>query len=290
MAANLRHICLSGGDPMENTRWLIRKAKELLAFIRPMRIPLHSAYTCFFLILSLFPGLLLLLGLLRYTSIGVEDLMALLDGWLPSSLLPIVRTLAVASYRHSSSVVVSVSVIAALYSASRGMFGILGGLHAVYEPGKEKGYWRRKAVSMLYTAAFLLLLVATLVLHIFGNAILDYLWMTTDPALMTLLSIVDFRSLLLLVLLSALFAAMYALLPGKRNRLLQSLPGAAAAAAGWLVFSRLFSVYVDYFTMYTNIYGSVYALALGMLWLYFCISIFFYGGALNRYLQDRRHK
>jgi len=29
--------------------------------------------------------------------------------------------------------------------------------------------------------------------------------------------------------------------------------------------------------------------ALSMLWLYFCISIVFYGGALNHYLQTRPH-
>ena len=274
---------------MSFLRLYIRKIRAALAFIRPMRIPLHSAYTCFFLILSLFPGLLLLLGLLRYTTISVADLMELLAGWLPANLLPIVHSLTDASYRHSSGIVVSVSVIAALYSASRGMFGILGGLYAVLDPRIERSYWRKKAISMVYTASFLLLLVVTLVLYLFGNAILDFLWMTTDPTVMTLLSMVDFRSLFLLILLSSLFAAMYALLPGTRTRLRHCMPGAVAAAFGWLIFSRLFSIYVDYFTMYTNIYGSVYALALGMLWLYFCISIFFYGGALNRYLSHRQH-
>ena len=253
-----------------------------------MHIPLHSAYTCFFLILSLFPGLLLLLGVLRYTALGVDDLMTMLSGWLPLALLPTVHALVEASYRHSSGVVVSVSVIAALFSASRGMFGVRNGLHAVYALEQGRSYWRKRGISMIYTATFLLLLLATLVLHIFGNAILDYLWMTTDPAVMTLLSIIDFRSLLMLSLLSALFDAMYAMLPGKRNRLKNSIPGAMAAAAGWLIFSRLFSVYVAYFSTYSNIYGSIYALALGMLWLYFCISIFFYGGALNHFLQLRR--
>ena len=36
----------------------------------------------------------------------------------------------------------------------------------------------------------------------------------------------------------------------------------------------------------TSIYGSIYAVALSMLWLYFCISIVFYGGALNVYLKS----
>ena len=112
--------------------------------------------------------------------------------------------------------------------------------------------------------------------------------MTTNPLLMHLLRAIDLRSVVLLLLQIGLFTVMYALLPEQRNRLSRSLPGAVFAALGWLIFSHLFSVYVEHFALYTNIYGSVYALALGMLWLYFCICIFFYGGALNRFLAIRR--
>ena len=51
-------------------------------------------------------------------------------------------------------------------------------------------------------------------------------------------------------------------------------------------FSALFSLYVDNFNRYTNIYGSVYAVALAMLWLYMCVSIVFYGAVLNRLLKE----
>ena len=65
------------------------------------------------------------------------------------------------------------------------------------------------------------------------------------------------------------------------------MPGAVLAAVGWLIFSKLFSLYVSYFSNYSNIYGSVYAIALGMLWLYICLSILFYGGALNKLLTEK---
>ena len=59
------------------------------------------------------------------------------------------------------------------------------------------------------------------------------------------------------------------------------------ASVGISVFSKLFSLYVLHFSNYTNIYGSIYALALGMLWLYFCICILLYGAALNRWLREK---
>ncbi len=269
-------------------RSCIRKAREAARFLQPLQIPLHSAYTGFYLILSLFPALLLLLGLLRYTNFRPEDLMAFLEGWLPESLLPTARSLVDSSYEHSSGAVISLSVVAALWSASRGMLGLRGGLNAVYGIPEQKGYWYRRLDSMFYTAAFLLLLSLTLVLHVFGNAIVDYLLMTTRPALLVLMRLVDLRFLLLLLLQILLFTLMYAWLPAQRFRLLHSLPGAVFCALLWSIFSKLFSVYVLHFSRYSNIFGSVYALALGMLWLYFCISIFFWGGLLNRLLAQRR--
>ena len=55
---------------------------------------------------------------------------------------------------------------------------------------------------------------------------------------------------------------------------------------GWQVFTNLYSIYAQKVTTYATIYGSVYAVALSMLWLYCCISIVFYGGILNRILMD----
>ncbi len=273
---------------MKTLRLLIQKGQAVSAYLRPMHIPLHSAYTGFFLILSLFPSLLLLLGALKFTRFGVGDLMGLLEGLLPESLLVPAQALVEASYRHSSGTVVSVSALAALWSASRGMYGVRNGLNAVYGVEDLHSYWRKRGISAGYTFSFLLMLVLTLVLHVFGTAIVDYLWMTTNPVLMALMNVLDLRFLLLLVLQTGLFTILYALLPERRNSLLRSIPGAVAASLGWLTFSKLFSIYVEHFSNYTNIFGSIYALALGMLWLYSCLSIFFYGGALNRLLGMHR--
>lgn len=266
--------------------WLGR-FRRLLAFLKPMYIPIHSAYTSFFLILSLFPALTLLLGLLKYTDIRSQDLTAFLEGFLPQALLPTAQSLLKASYQGSSGALVSLSAVTALWSASRGMLGLVRGLEAVYGLPQVHGYWKQRILCVVYTFLFLVVLVLTLIGHVFGTGILDYLWMTTHPVLMALMSILNLRFLLLILLQTALFTAMYALLSGRRRRLRDCFPGAVAASLGWLIFSQLFSIYVERFSGYTNIYGSIYALALGMLWLYFCICIVFYGSALNRILEEK---
>lgn len=273
---------------MKRIRSVYQKVRDVSDYLRPMQIPLHSAHTGFFLILSLFPCLLLLLGLLRYTDYDSQDLLDLLASIIPQSLMPTVENLVHVSYRHSSGTVVSVSVLAALWSASKGTYGLLCGLNAVYGLNSRRSYWRDRSLSVVYTFLFLVMLILTLVMHVFGTALVDYLWMTTHPALMRVLELIDLHLLLLLLLQALLFSLMYAFLPDRRHSMRSSLPGAILVSLGWSVYTYLFSIYVEYFTDYYNIFGSIYAVALGMLWLYFCISMLFYGGAFNRYLYERK--
>lgn len=255
--------------------------------VHQMHIPLHAGYTAYFLILSVFPALLLVLSMLRYTGLQVEALIELLRDFLPEALMGAVEELVYSTYLHSNGAVVGVAAITALWSASRGVYGLLQGLNAIYGVSENRGYFYTRAISVVYMFLFLLVLLLTLFLHVFGGTLLNMLTMVDNPVVIFLVDLIDFRFFLLLVLQSVIFTAMFMTLPNKRNRFLDSLPGGVLASLGWLVFSDLYSIYVENFSSYANIYGSVYAIALSMLWLYCCMSILFYGGALNRYLMDR---
>lgn len=255
--------------------------------VHQMHIPLHAGYTAYFLILSVFPALLLVLSMLRYTGLQVEALIELLRDFLPEALMGAVEELVYSTYLHSNGAVVGVAAVTALWSASRGVYGLLQGLNAIYGVSENRSYFYTRAISVVYMFLFLLVLLLTLFLHVFGGTLLNMLTMVDNPVVIFLVDLIDFRFFLLLVLQSVIFTVMFMTLPNKRNRFLDSLPGGVLASLGWLVFSDLYSIYVENFSSYANIYGSVYAIALSMLWLYCCMSILFYGGALNRYLMDR---
>ena len=262
------------------------KVWSLWRSLRQLRIPVHAAHAGYFLILSVFPALVLLLSLLRYTPLDVHSLLGLLEGIIPAALLPDAELLIVSTYENTSSTVVSVSAITALWSASRGIYGLLTGLNAVYQVPENRGYLQTRLISAIYTFLFLLVLLLTLVLHVFGTGLLELLTMSDAPFLRFLTGMVDLRFFLLVFLQTSLFTAMFMVLPNRKNSLGSSLPGAFLASIGWLVFSHLFSLYVERVPSYAAVYGSVYGIALSMLWLYCCISIVFYGGVLNRLLTE----
>ena len=262
------------------------KTATVLRRVQAMQIPNHAANAGYFIVLSVFPALVLVLSLLRYTSLDARDLLELLSNFLPGALLPAAERLIISTYAHTSRAMVSISAIGALWSASRGVYGLLTGLNRIYGVQEGRGYWHTRLISVFYTFGFLMVLLITLVLGVFGENILSLLPPARDPLGIFLSEIIDLRFLLMLVLQTALFTTIFMVLPNRRSRFRESFPGAVLACVGWLTFTRLFSFYVERFSHYSNVYGSVYAVALSMLWLYCCLSIVFYGGALNRLLMD----
>lgn len=260
---------------------LLGRAAALIKQLSGFRIPIHAANAGYFIILAVFPTLVLMVSLLRYTTLDIHDLLGFLEGLLPQALLPDVELLILDTYRAASKTVVGLSALTALWSASRGIYGLLRGLNAVYGVSENRGWLYTRLISVVYTFFFLLVLLLTLVLHVFGTEVVELLDRSELPFFRFLTGILDLRFFLLLFLQTAVFTAMFMVFPNKRNSFASSIPGGLLASIGWLIFSQLFSVYVEHFSNYGKLYGSVYALALSMLWLYFCLSIVFYGGVLN---------
>ena len=257
-----------------------KKWGERLEEFAGLQIPVYAANACYFLAISIFPGLLLILASLRYTALSATDLIRLLEGILPGALMGAAESLIVSTYYNSSAGLLSISALAALWSASRGIHGLLAGLNRIYGVREDRGWLYTRLICVGYTFVFLILVIVTLVFQVFGEALADRLWLGR-----LLTELLDWRSTWLLIAQILIFDLIYMVLPNRPNSFLGSLPGAVLAALGWQIFSRGFSLYVDHMlSRYTNIYGSVYTVALGLLWVYCCMCILLFGGLVNRLL------
>lgn len=257
-----------------------------MQYLSGQHISVNAASASFFIALAIFPTLVLLLGLVRYTGYSVESLTELLEGVVPAALKPTIEELIFSTYRNTTGTLLSISALTALWSAGRGVYGLLGGMNAVYGVQESRRWVVIRAVSTLYTFVFLLVLLLTLVLYVLGKGVTQWLNGLHVPVLGFFIWLFRQRFVLMSLVLTLAFTAMYMFLPNKKNRFKESLPGAVFSAVGWQLVSTLFSVYVVNFDSYANLYGSVYALVLGLLWLYLCVCILFYGAALNRWLKD----
>ena len=80
---------------------------------------------------------------------------------------------------------------------------------------------------------------------------------------------------------------LYRYLPNRRGRFRDQLPGAMFAAVGWMVISWVFSIYLDVFKGFSNMYGSLTTIVLIMLWMYFCMYCILIGGEFNVLMEGK---
>ena len=117
---------------------LIGRTVHLYRHVQSLDIPLHAANAGFFIILSLFPALVLILSLLRYTGLQVSSLVEVLASFLPAALMGTVEELVLLTYENSSGALVGISALTAVWSASKGIFGLLTGLNRVYGVSEDR--------------------------------------------------------------------------------------------------------------------------------------------------------
>lgn len=260
--------------------------KEFLDKYKKDEVTAYAAQSSFFIIISFFPFVMLLLTLIQLVpAIQKSDLMELMVTIMPDMLDALVVGIIDDLYTKSPATIISISAIAALWSASRGMLGIEQGLNRVYESSRDHSYLVRRLICSGYTLLFIVACVGSLLLLVLGNSIYAFVvkWF---PKLSDFAGLVySVRSFAVLFLLIIIFSGIYKWLPLKHHSLKSQMPGALFSTLGWIVFSALFSIYFNNFSNYSYMYGSLTAVVVLMLWLYICICILFIGAEINYFLD-----
>lgn len=260
---------------------LIRMIRAFSAKLRDDSISAFAAQAAFFIILSFFPFVIFLLMLLRYIPFFSGDIITLPVGLFPEAISPYIESILGELVQKSSGTVLSVAVLATLWSASRGILALTNGLNSVYGHKETRNYFLIRSISALYTLIFAVMLIVSLVLLVFGNQFYQLI-MEKFPKLGDFaLLLMSIRSLTALIIFIVFFDILYRLLPNGKSKFLRELPGAIFTSACWLLFSYLFSFYIDNMGNFSYTYGSLTAIIVCMLWLYFCMYILFIGAEIN---------
>lgn len=251
------------------------------------RIPIHAAQVAFFIMISFFPFLMFFITLLKYTPISEQTIFVMVQKIIPGNLSSLVASWLNESYT-SSGTILSITVISALWAGSKGFSSIAYELEDIYEQKERRSFLARRLHSIIDTILFTVMIIISLILLVYGNQIIQlinrYLPFLRNMNLVLFL----IRSALSLFLFVVYFTFMYYFIPKHHSTVRQEVPGALLASFLWIVFSYLYSFYVDTRGAFSSIYGSLTSLVLLMLWLYFCIGFVFLGALLNKYLQAHK--
>ncbi len=267
--------------------------RRTLGFFRGvgrLELPIYAAYAAYFWILAIFPAVMLIISVLQYTPISPEDLRSLLEKLAPSSLQALTDYMIDELFAVDSPAILSISAVTALWMLSKGVLSLVKGLNRICAVRETRSPLGLRLRCLFFALAGVLATVLLLGLHLLSRDLIRLLLSEGSPLGELLLRLSRLRYLLTVLILSLLFAVMYRVLPNRETRAGVCMPGAFAAAVLWVVFSQLFSIYVERFGNYSLYYGSLSVIAMAMLWLYACFFLFYCGGLLNRELERRKYK
>ncbi len=265
--------------------------KEIYDRFTKDEMTVYAAQVSFFIILSVFPFVMLLLTAVQMLpNVSRPQFMRLVVELMPADYKSLAFRVMNDLSLKSPATMLSVTAVTALWSAGRGMFGVARGLNRVRGGGERRWYVINRLICSGYTIVFIVVCILSLGVLVFGTMLRDVA-LERVPAVGAVIShIVGLRVLWLFVILMIFFLGIYAFVPDRKTRVAAQVPGALFSTAGWMVFSLAFSLYFAYIggKNYSYMYGSLAALILMLLWLYMCICILFFGAELNAWQAERR--
>ncbi len=269
----------------------IPAVNRIFMFVRALtadNVSVYAAQASFFLIISVIPLLTLIFTLIKmFINIDKQTILHTINAFAPSQVSGLFTTVINELFSKTSSVsIISVTAVSTLWAASKGIMALYTGLSRVYHT-PMRNYFYSRLTSIIYTLAFIAMLILTILFFGFGNRLEHFL--TGRFAFLSV--IINFllrgKFLIFMICLTMIFALFYTYIPKFENRRFkEQLPGAAFAAAGWMGFSYIYSIYIENFSNYSYVYGSLAAVVLLMLWLYICMNIFLYGAQINKMIKN----
>jgi membrane protein len=234
-------------------------------------------------LLALFPGLAALVAIygLVLDPSQVERQVSALSGVLPEEskqlLIDELHKL-ISTSSGTLGLSAAFGLVLALWSASRGMSGLITSLNIAYEEKERRGFFKLNLLALGLTIALVLggLVVIALV------AVL--------PAAVQLIGLRDATRWLLLglewpllvVVVMFGLAAIYRYAPAREKPQWRWVsPGAIAATSLWIIGSIAFTVYVANFNSYDKTYGSLGGVVILLTWLYLSAFVVLLGAAIN---------
>lgn len=251
----------------------------------------RAAELSYYFLLALFPLLIFLtsvIGIVLGSGSGTRHaLFNYLARIMPPSAFQLLDATMYEVTNSSGGGKLSFGLLAALWAASNGMSAITDSLNVAYDVKENRPWWKQRLVAISLTLSLSVLIIAALVLVVAGGNIAEHIADAYGfgSQFAVAWKIIQWPAVFA-VMISA-FALIYYFAPDRREQSWQWLtPGAVIGVILWLLVSIGFRVYLHFFDSYSKTYGSLGAVIVLMLWLYFTGAAVLIGGEINSEIEN----
>ncbi|WP_249714765.1 YihY/virulence factor BrkB family protein [Rhizomonospora bruguierae] len=251
-----------------------------------------AAALTYYGVLSLFPGLLVLVAILGLLGLGtinaiLDNLETITPGAVQTVLNGVVQQ--IGQGRGTAGVVAAFGLVVAFWSASGYVAAFMRASNAIYDVPEGRPIWKTLPIRVGVTAVVEVLLVFSAAIVVFTGRLAELVGHALGfrSAVITAWGIVKWP--VLIVLVSLMFAILYWASPNaKRSGFRWVSPGGVLAVLLWIVVSLVFGVYVGNFGSYNKTYGALTTGVIFLVWLWISNIAILLGAEFDAELERER--
>ena len=268
----------------------IRFARKLYIKYFEDDIMAFSSQLAYNFLLASFPFLIFIFTLLSNFGLKKDSLLSLLKNVLPSNAYVLVTDTLYETMKQKHNTLMSITLLLALWTASIGFNAVVRGINRAYNLKETRPFIKRQITNIVNTLILALSIVLTMMILILirmentalikstgYSELFDFLWQVLKYGII--------GSFLIFI-----FAAVYRYAPSVRLSWKQVLPGAIFTVMVWLPVSVVFSFYANNYARYSDLYGSLTAVIVLMIWMFVSSNIILIGGEINSILNQKNLK
>jgi membrane protein len=255
-------------------------------------ITTRASSLAFNFFLAFFPSIIVFFTLIPYIPIDglQETLMELLAVVLPPSTNEITFQTLEDIISNPRGGLLSVGFILALYFSTNGINSLIEAFNSSYHIREIRPLIQQRILSLGLTLLLSIMLIIAIGLIIFGTIVVNYLVsseiITTGAADL----IIYGKWFVMLAMLFFGISILFHLGPALKSKWKLFTPGTIFATIFIIITSIGFNYYINHFSQYNKIYGSIGTLMIILLWMYFNSIILLTGFELNASISNAKQK
>lgn len=248
-------------------------------------ILIRANSVAFSFFISIFPTIIFVFTLIPLLPIRLDLLEALNtlgSKALPSEAFRYLMSMVEGVVSIKRSGLLSIGFLLALFFSSSGMLTLMYGFDKSYERTfKKRSYFSNRGVAILLTVIITFIFLLSFILIVFGDQLFINLFAHFDLGEASEVIIQVFRWVIIVLLIYTSISLIYQYGPSMYRKIQFFNVGAYLATTLSVVSSLIFAYFVNNFGKYNEIYGSIGALIVLLLWLQINAIILLIGFELN---------
>ncbi|GEK91810.1 YihY/virulence factor BrkB family protein [Alkalibacterium kapii] len=275
-------------DKVEQIGKNIPRKDKLIRFIKIAQsnweraaVTQSAAEMAYFLLLSLFPLLLVLANIIPLLPIDPNEVLNMTADFVPQDVYGVIEPVIRNYLESGSGGAISFGLLAALWSASRVITILRRVLDEVYGSIQTSNFIIGRIVSLFTMIGIVLVIGAAVFAFVFGDQILQFVQDTIGITIPFIQQFLLLRWVVLVVILFLVFLIVYRVVPNHHLTLKYSYQGAIFATIGWVLLTQGFSIYLNLAggdAVANATFGAFIAL---MIFLYLSSLILLLGALIN---------